>query len=219
MTPTKRKDVRAAIVGMVLGDAHLLRHRLRNGQPTGNYGLDIAHSARQRAYLEWKASLLQPLFHYNLEVRDKRSARYPTVRLQTRTSPRITFVANRVLVGGERRITPWALENMGDLGMAILFMDDGHLRLRKSHGNEVSIGVYGFPRGDVELLRDWIEARYGADFKVSQNVKYKGQDRGWYLRRGLSHGRLMLDRLAPFAPEAMQHKFNYGFQRGPYNLE
>lgn len=226
----RRKDIRGAIIGMVMGDASLYRNYLRNGDASGNHKISIAHSVKQREYLEHKAGVIQPLFDYPLPISESSATakrggkRYPVVRLQTRVHPRLSQIANNICEYGDRgqvkqkRINDYVLNNITLEGLAYWWMDDGHLQIdkRPGHGGGWGVwGLYGFPKEDVEKLRDWIEENFDCSLNVCQHVKG-----GYFLRRGISELRKLLDQLKPYATPDMAYKFEYPEPRrnGYYNL-
>jgi hypothetical protein len=218
-----RRGLRGAIIGMALGDGSLYRNLLRNGQPCGHYKLSIAHSLRQKEYLLHKRSVVSDMFDYNISITETTHSagngkRYPVCRFQTRVHPRLTFIANRLIVDGKKRITAWALENITDEGLAYWWMDDGCLYLdkRQDHGGGSIIwGTYGYPREDIERLAAFLRERFNVDLRLAQHVKG-----GWYLKRGISEGRKLLDVLRNYAVPNMAYKFQYThtLSRGPYVL-
>lgn len=226
----RRKDIRGAIIGMVMGDASLYRNYLRNGDASGNHKISIAHSVKQREYLEHKAGVIQPLFDYPLPISESSATakrggkRYPVVRLQTRVHPRLSQIATNICEYGDRgqvkqkRINDYVLNNITLEGLAYWWMDDGHLQIdkRPDHGGGWGVwGLYGFPKEDVEKLRDWIEENFDCSLNVRQHVKG-----GYFLRRGISELRKFLDPLKPYATPDMEYKFEYPSPRrgGYYNL-
>ena len=218
-----RKEIRGAVIGMVLGDGSLYRNRLRDGRPCGRYKLSISHSLRQREYLAHKTGIVQPLFDYELPIvaelhtAEKGGKTYPCFRMATRVHPRFSFVAKRIFVDGEKRITQWALDNITLEGLALWWMDDGCLHRSKRDGGGALIwGAYDFPKEDLELFQRWLHEKFGVAFSLLQHSKG-----GWYLRRGLSACIPLLEAMSPFSAPGMGYKFEYhsAFKRcGPYHL-
>lgn len=224
-----RKEVRGAIIGMVMGDASLYRNLLRNKQPCGHYKLDIAHCIRQEHYLRHKLEIVSDIFDYDIPVTHRNNTAkkfgktYPVVKFCTRVHPRLSFIAKRCYIDGKKRITPWVLDNLTLEGMALWYMDDGHLRVRKPYGGEVMLGTYGFPRTDVELLQKYIMDKFDVALRLGRNAKMNRKDPeyGWYLGRGISEGRHLLDQLSDFQTPDMAYKFDYSkcfSSRCPYNV-
>jgi LAGLIDADG DNA endonuclease family len=217
-----RRDLRGAIIGMVLGDGSLYRNKFRDGQYGGNYKLDVAHSLRQLPYLEYKRDIVNRMFDYQIPITYRFVSsgnwkQYPVVKFATRTHSRLSFIGDRLYVDGKKRITDYALDNLTDEGMAYWWMDDGCLSINKAprSGGQVIHGTYGFPKDDVCKLRDWIASRYGCVLNLVEHCKG-----GWCLRRGISEGMKMLEVLRPYSVPVMSYKFDYerGFLRGPYSL-
>jgi hypothetical protein len=128
-----RKNVRGAIIGMVLGDGSLYQNPYRDGSKRGNYKLSIAHSIKQSDYLSHKREIINTMFDYELPIKTcthtaikDSSKKYPVVRLQTRVHPRLTFIAKRMYDSErKKRISDWVLNNISLEGLAYWWMDDG----------------------------------------------------------------------------------------------
>jgi len=222
-----RKEIQGAIIGMVMGDASLYRNRLRNGDASGRHKISIAHSVKQRQYLEHKTGVIQPMFEYPLEVKlstskaRKGGREYPVVRMQTRVHPRLTQIAKKIYEHDDRgqvvqkRITDWVLDNLTPEGLAYWWMDDGHLQIdkRPNHGGGWGVwGLYGFPKDDVEKLQEWVGDMYGCQLNLRQHVKG-----GYFLKRGVSELRKMLDPIKEYSTQDMRYKFDYPApRRGSY---
>lgn len=206
-----RKERRSAIVGMVLGDASLSRNRFRDGSYAGNALLRMAHSIKQRTYLDWKREIVQPMFEYPLKLRDTyataKGKRYPVSWLVTRVNPQLTRLYRLMYDPdtGRKRVTASVLKMLDDRAVAIWYMDDGCLSTTVGRGATVILATNSFTLTENELIRDWLFDRYGVSFNI--NVHRKS---GTYnLRRGISDARKLLDVIAPYVVESMQYKVNY----------
>uniref|UniRef100_A0A6M3XS12 Putative homing endonuclease n=2 Tax=viral metagenome TaxID=1070528 RepID=A0A6M3XS12_9ZZZZ len=217
-----RKEVRGAIIGMVMGDASLYQGTYRDGSRKGNYLLNMSHSYRQRQYLEHKRDIINDLFDYRLIVRDTiakaQGKTYPASRLLTRVHPRLSFIAKRIYIDRKKRITQWALDNITDEGLALWWLDDGCLHLNKppQKGGDMIWGTYGFPKEDVELMRSWLTDKYGINLHI---LKHK-RSGGYYLKRGLSEALKFSEIVRPYTPDSMRYKIaeRSMFVQGPYSL-
>jgi len=95
---------------MVMGDASLYRNRLRNGDASGDYKLDIGHSIKQYDYLVHKRDIVNALFNYPIPINHKQVAAkkggktYPIVKFCTRVHPRLTQIAKHCYIDGKKRI-------------------------------------------------------------------------------------------------------------------
>jgi len=206
-----RKDVRGALIGMVLGDGHMRRHVLRDGKTeTGNNYLEIAHGAKQRDYLQWKMEIVQSLFSYPLELKfrmihNKKTGKdYPSYRFVTRTHPRFNAAA-------VKDISIYALENITLEGLAIWWCDNGCYReyTRKDRNTPERVAdwaLHRYPLASVERLAAAIEAEFGVRFNVNTHSTQGGP----YLRLGGKKSWPFLNEIRPYAPECMWHKFPKG---------
>ena len=218
-----RKEIRGAVIGMVLGDGAMYQNKFRDGSFKGNFKLDIAHSIKQQDYLNHKRDIVQPWFHYELPVKNRvcsvRGKQYPAVRLQTRVNSRFKIIAKNLFVGRVKRITQWALSNITLEGLALWWMDDGCVWLdkRNNHGGgRVIWGTYGYPKNDVILFKEWLKSNFNIDLQIKKHKKS-----GYFLYRGLSEGRKLLDLISDYAVDSMKYKFEWqnAFTRTPYSLK
>ena len=225
MTPKRtRKELRGAIVGMVLGDASLYQNPFRDGSKRGNYKFSFSHSRRQADYAVHKQIIIQDLFDYQLETKDtlvrlkKTGKIYPAVRLQTRVHPRLKFIAKNIYINGKKRISDWALDHITTEGLALWWQDDGCVHKNKAPktGGFIVWGTYGFPKEDVERFREWLISRYKIDLRVRKHKK----SGGYYLSRGLSIGLKLSEVIHPFIVPSMQYKLVSltDFKQGPYKI-
>ena len=211
-----RKDVRGAIIGMVLGDGSLFQNPYRDGSKRGNYKLSIAHSVKQADYLSHKRDIVNAMFDYRLPIKSSyhtakkgNSKKYPVVRMQTRVHSRLSFIAKKIYDSErKKRISDWALDNISLEGLAYWWMDDGCLALdkRPNHGGgDIIWGLYGFPKEDVEKFQQWLLDR----FNISLRLYVHKKSGGIYLGRGISEGRKLLNLIDEYKIPCMEYKFNY----------
>ncbi len=119
------KQQRAAIIGMILGDAYL--------QATGakNARLRLEHKADHKDYLIWKTGLLPSLFQgkpvFLGRTHPKTKATYHYVRQQSNASPVLGKIRKIFYPNGKKTI-PNDLERFlrDDIAFAIWFYDDGY---------------------------------------------------------------------------------------------
>lgn len=207
MSDLTRKERRSCITGMVLGDANLTRNRFSDGSYRGNSLIRIGHTIKQRNYLEWKKDILQPMFGYELKVKEynARSSNgkyYPSCSLVTRVNPQLTRLYKQFYIQGKKIVNREILDMVDDRGMAIWYMDDGCLS--KSHCQIVILSTNNFSLKENELIRDWINDRYGVKFNIN-----KCHGNTYCLRKGITEAYKLIDRITPYAHEDMMYKFSY----------
>lgn len=120
------KEQKSLLIGLLIGD----------GTISSNYVFKLSHSIEQREYLEWKVSLLNKLGIKNNGIKEyisscgyntgkgvlySQMSVIPTIKALRRTVyiPKKTFT---------RRLLNW----LTPLGIAIWYMDDGHINVNTS---------------------------------------------------------------------------------------
>lgn len=145
------KDSRNLMIALLLGD----------GSISSTYGFRMTHCSAQKEYLEWKIQKLNNLGIKNCGLKSYISTRgykigetYYYTRLSVtpfiKVLRRVMYkkhkiIANRKLLN---RLTP--------LGLAIWFMDDGHINHRKNVGIYVRIATC-LPKKDCQILIDYFK--------------------------------------------------------------
>lgn len=185
-------DFRSALLGTVLGDSSLrvsstVEDALvaPSAYITGSHA-DGAVTARKMRMLK---PLLWPYPVAKGRGFGKESISYPfrsvTLRQLVEFWP-LLFDAPRV-----RRIRVEALDQLGPIGLAWWFMDDGNFFAH--HGKDtVELALCRYPEDDREMIKQWLIARYGGT-------------RAWVSARGVLA--MSADMAALFAAEIAPHVF------------
>jgi hypothetical protein len=119
---TKQKSV---LIGMILGDAYLQKTGKQNAR------LRLEHSIKQRAYLEWKVSLLENYFQAKIQSLERFNTfwkrTYNYVRIQSMSSPEFGKL-QRIFYKDSKKIIPKNINTFlkSPLSLAVWFMDDGY---------------------------------------------------------------------------------------------
>jgi len=156
LTPIQRQ----VILGSLLGDACIMRVK-----PTHNAYIQMAHSIKQREYVEWKYNILKNIVSTPPKMIKNRGfgAGHMMVRFCTRSLPCITEIHDII---GSREITPqWMSEIADPIALAVWYQDDGSLW---KCTNAKSSYVITFHTGDrdqteLKLLKSWMIDRFGLD--------------------------------------------------------
>lgn len=117
-------EVQSAIVGMILGDASVIR------APSGNGYLQFRHASRQKQYALYKADILRELTHVqcldNDGYPDPRTGKcYPFVNIRTRQHPFYTRLREAFYPTSHKVVDPFWLRKLDERGLAIWYFDDG----------------------------------------------------------------------------------------------
>ncbi len=179
------------VCGTLLGDGSLR---------ASSSSLTISHSARQREYAHFKASLLGEL----LPVLDERRVAavaggdpvYDVIQLRT-----LAHRALRVLRADfyqPPKVVPWWLaDDLNPRMLAFWFMDDGYTRLRPPRQPLSEIATVGFSDADLTILLEGL-LRLGLRAKAMRRRLYFDVD----ATRQLS------ECIAPFVPPSMRYKLH-----------
>ncbi len=196
MDLVSRRSLRAAVVGMVLGDAHIRPKRCT---------LAIRHSARQKAYLHYKAKILEQLQKAPIRVFPFNNSGYPGVRVETQRRPlyrrlRRLFYEEPT---GRKHVTRKVLDYLDPRGIAIWYMDDGSVSAKrrngKVHAYELTLNTY-IPRDENELIIRYFAETW--DLRFGLNLS-KGN---WRLRMGTRQARRLAQLVAPYIVPTMRYK-------------
>jgi len=197
MDLVSRRSLRSAVVGMVLGGAHLNPKQ---------YTLEIRHNIRQKVYLRYKADLLAQLQQSSVQMIYFNEDGYSGVRLETRKHPLYRRL-HKLFYGlaREKVVTRKGLDYLDPRGIAIWYMDNGAIsakrRQGKIHAYELVLNT-GFTRAESELISQYFSEVWEVQFGLSLN---KGR---WRLRMGTQQARKLADLIAPYIIPAMGYKID-----------
>ena len=197
MDLVSRRSLRAAVVGMVLGDAHIRAKR---------YTLAIRHSIRQEAYLCYKAGLLEQLQKSPIRVVRFNNSGYPGVQIETRQQPLYRRLRKLFYeASGKKCVTRKVLDYLDPRGIAIWYMDDGSVsakrRRGKVHAYELTLNTY-LPRDENELIIQYFAEMWNVQFGLNSS---KGK---WRLRMGTRKARQFAQLIAPYIISTMRYKID-----------
>jgi recombination protein RecA len=200
------------VLGSLLGDGNLSPNlRDRNG-----VRFRLGHGVRQRAYLDWKVSLLGNI----------RSSRRDTERasfVDFTPLPELGELQRTVYMGdGKKTITEDCLKALTPLALAIWYMDDGSLSVRskglqqrtRDGSGRVAFGVEAMSEGSRDRLVAFLRDAYG--FDVSWRLA--GANRKAVLTFATQSTRRFLDLVAPYIHPSMDHKL-FENQRGQFDVQ
>ena len=195
MDLVSRRSLRAAVVGMLLGDAHIKPQR---------YSLTIRHSIRQEAYLRYKAELLEQLQKSPVQVVRFNNSGYPGVRIETRQRPLYRRLRKLFYEPtGTKHVTRKVLDFLDPRGIAIWYMDDGSnsakYRRGKIHAYELTLNTY-LSREENESIIQYFAEVWDLQFGLNQS---KGK---WRLRMGTKQARRFAQLIAPYVIPTMRYK-------------
>lgn len=95
----------------------------------------------------------------------------------------LKYLYNKIYIDGKKRLTKTILNRFDEITLAIMYLDDGCLSLRKDpkyEGNyksrEIHLNVQSFSTEEVQMLQSQLRLRWGVDFHLTYD---KGNPRLW----------------------------------------
>jgi len=205
---------RSFLKGVCMGDG-CLRHQVTYPN------LQLGHSKKQFEYLRWKVGRLNRIFGIKQPIKDRvnrcQSGEFPACQWWSNQQELLLPVYKELYQQGKKVITPSFLRDIGLEGLAIVYMDDGSLYLRKRGQSTVDgepyireriveLALY-VPYDTSLFVSDWIESLTGASLTPREPMKSKNPNR-WNLRGSGTQARLFVEALKPYGCKAMKYKFD-----------
>jgi hypothetical protein len=203
--PLVGTELRSAIVGMVAGDAHIWEQK-----GCSSVSLRIKHAERQRDYLGYKRDILQNLFKgWELPIQPFNNSGYSGVKVETRDHPRLRAIHKWFYSGGKKRFSRQILNYLTPLGIAIWYMDDGSLSLKKRegkvHGREIHLNTY-CSLEEAGIIQVYFKEVWDVSWTIVPN---KGLFR---LRMGSNEAKKLFKIIEPYTVPMMKYKIDLGYK-------
>jgi DNA polymerase-3 subunit gamma/tau len=199
------------VMGAALGDGHV--------SMTGSgmrARLSISQGVAQKDYLEYKKQLLGPLVATDLKYQfsPESYSRKGTYRLATLSCPQIAQVRRQLYdSAGRKHISRDYLDQVGPLGLALWYLDDGslvtgHSYYKRKKDNTIAdypstrstFSTYGFALSDVQVIKQWLQENWGISGGISATAK---GPMIWLTLEGTAR---LHQIIAPFVPPSMEYK-------------
>ena len=157
-------EVKSLLVGLLIGD----------GTISNNYVFKLSHCIEQKEFLEWKVKQLNDAGLKNNGIKEYiSSAGYnvgkPVVYSQLSIIPTIKAMRRSIYIP-KKKITRNLLNRLDARGIAIWYMDDGHININESvqRGNSVQKTIKiatCLNEEDVNIVIDYFQERWGIKFR------------------------------------------------------
>jgi hypothetical protein len=205
---------RSFLKGVCIGDG-CLRHQVTYPN------LVLTHSKKQFEYLRWKVGRLNKIFGIKQPIKDRvctnQSGSFPGCQWWSNQQELLLPLYKELYPQGIKVLTPSFLRDIGLEGLAVLYMDDGNLHLRKRGQSTqkgepyvreriVELALY-VPYDTALFVSDWIESLTGASLTPREPMKTKSPNK-WNLRGNGTQARLFVEALKPYGCKAMSYKFD-----------
>ena len=210
------KESRNLLIGMLLGD----------GTISNNNVFKIAHSESQRDYLEWKVKQLKEAGIRNngiksyIKIKGYKTG-VPVYYTQLNIIPfikvlRKVFYKEKKILGNRK-----LLNRLDAKGIAIWYMDDGHINIRKTKDGR-PMGFYikistCEPKQEVQTIIDFFKEQWDINFYMFHEGK---KEDSYSLCCGTKEGLKFIDIVKPYVSQvpSMIHKITYDLSQRKRNL-
>ena len=210
------KESRNLLIGMLLGD----------GTISNNYVFKIAHCKEQKDYLEWKIKQLKDNGIRNNGIKSYIKTKgfnigVPVYYTQLNIIPfikvlrRVVYKSKKII--GNRKL----LNRLSAKEIAIWYMDDGHLNIRKDK-NGRPMGFYikistCEPKEEVQTIIDFFKEQWNINFYMFHEGK---KEDSYSLCCGTKEGLKFIEIVKPYVSQvsSMMHKITYDLSQRKRNL-
>lgn len=211
------KESRNLLIAMLLGD----------GTISNNYVYKLAHSESQKDYLEWKIRQLKDAGIRNNGIKSyiKTKGYNPgTIVYYTQLSimpfvkvlRRVFYKPNKII--GNRKL----LNRLNAKGIAIWYMDDGHINIRKDK-NGRPMGFYikiatCLPKEELQVIIDYFKEVWDICFYMFHEGK---KEDSYSLCCGTKEGLKFINIVKPYVSQvpSMIHKITYDLSQRRRSLD
>ena len=211
------KESRNLLIGMLLGD----------GTISNNNVFKIAHSESQKEYLEWKVKQLKEAGIRNNGIKSYIKTKgyktgVPVYYTQLNIIPfikvlRKVFYKEKKILGNRK-----LLNRLDAKGIAIWYMDDGHINIRKTKDGR-PMGFYikistCEPKQEVQTIIDFFKEQWNINFYMFHEGK---KEDSYSLCCGTKEGLKFISLVKPYVLQvpSMIHKITYDLSQRRRNFD
>lgn len=191
------------VTGIALGDGCLKRE-----PKFGSVTLYVSHAARQAPYAAWKLAQMNRICGTKASLNSfNDKGKYPAVRFGVTCKRILSPVRDLLYPSGIKRFTPEVFEGLGVQALALLWMDDGSLEVRRrQRPRSIKYERTGWlpvskDMKEAEIVAEWIEALTGA--RASMLVHGGGM---FYLRWHSRQCRLLVSAIESLVHPCVKYK-------------
>lgn len=211
------KESRNLLIGMLLGDGTILNNNVYK----------LAHCEQQKDYLEWKIKQLNDHGLRNCGLKTYTSScGYNTGKTVYYTQLNIipfVKVLRRVFYKPTKKIGNRKMLNRLDArGIAIWYMDDGHINIRKDKDKR-PMGFYikiatCLPKDELQIIIDYFKEVWDINFYMFHEGK---KEDSYSLCCGTKEGLKFIDIVKPYVSQvpSMMHKITYDLSQRRRSLD
>ncbi len=190
---------------MVLGDGWI--KKVNSGTSAS---IGMMHCARQRPFLEYKKRLLDKIFPGRSQIREINNNGYPGVVLE-RGSKKLLLWRRRFYTTGKKVIARQLLDWLTIEGLAIWWMDDGSLSMKRRNGKiHARIGYLSTYCTEPEsrVVSEWFSTTHDINAKA---VPSKGL---WRIMFNTEDMKKLCPLIDPYIIPEMKYKVDMQYSTG-----
>ena len=200
------RESRNLLIGRLLGD----------GTISNNNVFKLAHSTEQKDYLEWKIKQLKEAAIRNTGIKSYISSRgynkgSEVFYTQLNIIPFIKVLRRVVYKNGKKTFSRKLLNRLDAKGIAIWFMDDGHINIRKDKGRPCGFYIKIStcePKEEVQVIIEFFKEQWNISFYMFHEGK---KEDSYSLCCGTKEGLKFIELVKPYVSQvpSMIHKITY----------
>lgn len=187
LSPVITEQQKQLCIGTLLGDGSIGRNTNRG------YYVQIAHSAKQRDYIEHKAKILGVKTH---DYKNSGFSKLPLVTCWFKNAAFSKYIEEVILRSGKKFINEKWMKDLGPEGIAYWFMDDGSSSVYSAHFH-----TQGFLLEENQILQAKLET-YG----VHTTLHKTNDGHGHFIYVRSSGREILYDMIEPFIIPSMKYK-------------
>lgn len=165
----RKRELRAIILGMLLGDAHLTRISGR-----GNSSICLGHSIKQKNYYLYKKQILENFLGLTFNTNELiRNNKYKVIQGKSNANRYLGKLRNILYEDNKKRINQKILKYLNVRSLAIWFMDDGGKRVnhKRKYINGLFLSTQSFTKKENELIQNWLLDTFGLKSSIVSHGK------------------------------------------------
>lgn len=200
---------RQVVLGTLMGDASF------NVKENGSCRIQMAHSIKQKAYLEWKKEILSPFFlmdkpteyisYKNNVFNSKPNYHYSSIVHQDFTDLYGLFHSDNTRRKG---VTMNVLNAMTELSVLVWFLDDGCYHYQQTNStHSMYLSTYCFTLSEHNTMKKWFWHKWRVDIRIAYDATHKSYTLRLNKENMVKFNNIFLKPFLNIIPDCMHYKF------------
>lgn len=205
-----KHNFNSAMIGIILFDGSMQNEKV----------LYIRHGGNQLSYVDEKVEYISNYISPK-SMRTSVDKKGYIYRYAYFNDIKLKYLYEKIYINGKKRLTKNILNRFDNITLAIMYMDDGCLSLRKDKkhegiykSREIHLNVQSFSFNEVEMLQNYLRIKYDIDFHLTVD---KGKPRLWCNTKNTIK---FLTIIAPIVKQfpTMHYKLDLKYKTNKYNF-